>query len=482
LRYTTAMPQLSLSQSTRLVQAQKLTPQMIQAINLLSMPIDDLSEAIYKEVEKNPAIEIIRERRITSAGDSDVHQAMLEAAPGKGETLREHLLEQLAICHSFDDLNQKLYTLAERLIEDIDERGYFVEPVESLLESGQTLHDASLVLDILHTFDPVGVFVRDPAESLLVQARERMTDAGRDGDDEIPGARLAVMLLEMYPKLLETERAGAIAKKLKVTPEEVNQAIDFIRTLNPNPAQEYEDGSDPVFVSPDARIRRATPEELEEGSDHFIIEMNKGSLPEIAVAPDFEDMAAEKGDAGKFARDAMVQARLFMNAIEQRTVTVYNALKAIIAHQEAFFYKGKRYLVPMTMSQIAEEIGVHETTVSRIANGKFVRTEWGMMEIRDFFTSGVATSRPAQTGHAEASAGGTAGGDSEADSAPDALSKTAVKEEIRLILEEHEKSGATKKLSDQKLCDALAARGITVARRTVAKYRGELNIGSSYDR
>ncbi len=457
------MPQLSLSQSTRMVQAQKLTPQMIQTINLLAMPVDDLSEAIYEEVQKNPAIEIIRERRITSAGDSDTHQAMLEAAPGKGQTLQENLLEQLAVCRSFDDLPQKSYELARRIIEDTDDHGYFVEPVETLLEKGQTLSDADQVLSILHQFDPVGVLVRNPAESLLVQARSVLSD-----QPDAAGAELAILLLELYPTLLENERPGAIAKKLKRDVSEVTEAIDFIRTLNPNPAQEFESGNEPVFVSPDARIRRATADEIEDGSPRFIIEMNKGSLPEIGLVSDFEDMAEEKGEAGKFAREALQQARLFMNAIEQRTLTVYNALQAIIAHQEAFFDSGKRYLVPMTMAQIAEEIGVHETTVSRIANGKYVRTEWGMMEIRDFFTSGVAVTRS----------------ETDDDSQPvsEALSKTAVKEEIRLILEEHEKSGATKKLSDQKLCDALAERGITVARRTVAKYRGELNIGSSYDR
>lgn len=449
------MPQLSLSQSTRMVQAQKLTPQMIQTINLLAMPVDDLSEAIYEEVQKNPAIEIIRERRITSAGDSDTHQALLEAAPGKGETLQEHLLEQLAVCRKFDDLPQKTYELAQRIIEDTDDHGYFVEPVETLLEKGQTLADAGQVLEILHQFDPVGVCVRNPAESLLVQARETGN-----------APELTLLLLELYPSLLENERPGAIAKKLKREVSEVTEAIEFIRTLNPNPAQEFESGNEPVFVSPDARIRRATADELEDGSPRFIIEMNKGILPEVAIAQDFVDMGAEKGEAARFARDAVQQARLFLNAIEQRTLTVFNALTAIVARQESFFDKGKRYLVPMTMAQIAEEIGVHETTVSRIANGKYVRTEWGMMEIREFFTSGVAAARPAE----------------DESTGADTLSKTAVKEEIRLILEEHEKSGSTKKLSDQKLCDALAERGITVARRTVAKYRGELNIGSSYDR
>ncbi len=446
---------------------------MIQTINLLAMPVDDLSEAIYEEVQKNPAIEIIRERRITSAGDSDTHQAMLEAAPGKGETLQEHLLEQLAVCRKFDDMPQKCYELAQRIIEVTDDHGYFVEPVESVLEKGQTLSDAQQVLEILHQFDPVGVCVKNPAESLLVQARSVMAEC-QDEKRTVPdGSSLAIMLLEMFPKLLESERPAGIAKKMKVTVEEVHLALDFIRTLNPNPAQEFESGNEPVFVSPDARIRRATADEIEDGSSRFIIEMNKGSLPEIALVTEFEGMADEKGEAGKFAREAVQQARLFMNAIEQRTLTVFNALSAIVARQESFFDKGKRYLVSMTMAQIAEDIGVHETTVSRIANGKYVRTEWGMMEIRDFFTSGVTVSRQNSD---------STGDDISETMTTEALSKTAVKEEIRLILEEHEKSGSTKKLSDQKVCDALAERGITVARRTVAKYRGELNIGSSYDR
>ncbi len=442
---------MEMSVTQRLSQQQKLSPQMIQTIGILAMPMDQLRERIYEEVESNPAIEIIRDPVYVSSTDSDTHQRFLESVAQPAETLQDHLLLQL----SEKKVDEKIQNLAERVIGNLDSRGYFLGPCENLLAPDEKSSFLREAVELVQSFDPIGVCCENLQESLLLQAKAIET-----------APPLAVIILRDFFPLLEKTRPQHILDGIAeqdpllarhYSLKTVKEALDFIQTLNPYPAQQYSDGGSVSYVEPDAFIRKSTDEEIESGADEFIVEMLKGSLPEIGVSKDFKDMASSGGDTGKFVSDSIKKADWFINAVQQRTMTVYNALRVIVGKQSLFFYKGPGYLVPLRMQEVADAIDVHPATISRIANGKFIRCEWGFFEIRYFFTNSVATDG-------------------------DGPSKESVKQEISKILSSHESSGTGKKLSDEKIVQRLAERGIKIARRTVAKYRAELNIKSSFER
>ncbi|MCR4939911.1 MAG: RNA polymerase factor sigma-54 [Treponemataceae bacterium] len=445
------MSSMEMSVTQRLSQQQKLSPQMIQTIGILAMPMDQLRERIYEEVESNPAIEIIRDPVYVSSTDSDTHQRFLESVAQPAETLQDHLLLQL----SEKKVDEKIQNLAERVIGNLDSRGYFLGPCENLLAPDEKSSFLREAVELVQSFDPIGVCCENLQESLLLQAKAIET-----------APPLAVIILRDFFPLLEKTRPQHILDGIAeqdpllarhYSLKTVKEALDFIQTLNPYPAQQYSDGGSVSYVEPDAFIRKSTDEEIESGADEFIVEMLKGSLPEIGVSKDFKDMASSGGDTGKFVSDSIKKADWFINAVQQRTMTVYNALRVIVGKQSLFFYKGPGYLVPLRMQEVADAIDVHPATISRIANGKFIRCEWGFFEIRYFFTNSVATDG-------------------------DGPSKESVKQEISKILSSHESSGTGKKLSDEKIVQRLAERGIKIARRTVAKYRAELNIKSSFER
>lgn len=415
------------------------------------MPMDQLRERIYEEVESNPAIEILRDPVYVSSTDSDTHQRFLESVAQPTETLQEHLLRQL----SEKKIPDETRNLAERVIGNLDSRGYFLGPCENLLKADENPSLLKDVLKLLQSFDPAGVCCKDLQESLLIQAQS--------ADGAPP---LAVIILRDYFSLLEKTRPQHILDGIALhnpllarhhSVKTVKEALDFIQTLNPYPAQMFSDGQTVSYVEPDAFIRKSTDEEIENGADEFTVEMLKGALPEIGVSKDFRKMASSGGDAGKFISDSIKKADWFINAVQQRTMTVYNALRVIVGKQSQFFYKGPGNLLPLKMQEVADAIDVHPATISRIANGKFIRCEWGFFEIRYFFTNSIAMDG-------------------------DGPSKESVKEEIGRILAAHESSGSGKKLSDEKLVQKLAEKGIKIARRTVAKYRNELNIKSSFER
>lgn len=449
LHYGMASMEMSVTQ--RLSQQQKLSPQMIQTINILAMPMDQLRERIYEEVESNPAMVVLKDPVYISSADSDTHQRFLESVAQPEETLQAHLLAQLAVKNEPENVKN----LAERIIGNLDSHGFFQSPCENLLRSGETLALLKKAVKLVQSFDPVGVCCAGLQESLVLQA---------EAADDAPG--LAVILLRDYFHLLEKTRPqqilAGIAEKDPLlarhyTVSAVENALSFIQTLNPHPAQQFSDGNTVSYVEPDAFIRKSTDEEIENGADAFTVEMLKGSLPEVGVSSEFKKMAKSGGETGKFATESIKKADWFINAVQQRTMTVYNALRVIVGKQSLFFNKGPGNLVPLKMQEVADAIEVHPATISRIANGKFIRCEWGFFEIRYFFTNSIASDG-------------------------DGPSKESVKQEISKILAEHESSGQTKKLSDEKLTAKLAEKGIKIARRTVAKYRAELNIKSSFDR
>ena len=493
----------------QLSQQQKLSQQMVQAISLLSISTNELAEVIYNEVEKNPALEIIKNSSVENTGirlkvsnsdakikssDSDVYQSFLESSPSQSETLREHLLQQLNI----SPLTEEEQSIAEKIIFSLDERGYFVVPLEELFSerlveklvdnpvnnsvenfSSLLITDSPVdkkVLEVLHKiqkFDPVGVICKNLQESLELQARSKLflSENKFENEDYIDVDEktkdLILEILHSHFELLEKPRANYVQKKLQESGvscslEDVEKAIDFIRSLEPFPARQFSIEK-PVFISPDVCVRRLSEDELLEEINEetkkypFVVELIKTNLPTVKISKDFIDYQNNNPQIKKAVNDA----KNFLNAIHQRNLTLLKTSIEIVKYQIEFFEKGPLYLKPLRLKDIAEKIDVHETTVSRISNGKYIQCEWGLFEVKYFFSNAVSVSENTDKSN---------------------LEKEHSKESVKQVLLSILKTEEGKNLSDQKLSDKLAEKGINIARRTVAKYRKELNFDSSYDR
>ncbi|MCA1951268.1 MAG: RNA polymerase factor sigma-54 [Treponema sp.] len=438
----------------------KMNPQLYQSIRLMALPVVDLRETIQEELERNPALEIIEDKTTISLDsaikeakeeddyfeatsdsgftrrgtdeDADEQQKFIEGALSRPETLQEHLLWQLRLQPVDDDIRR----IGELLIQNLDADGFHKEPVEVLLKDEDPVK-VKEALDLVRKLDPQGTCTANYKESLMVQA-QLLIDAPE-------GILEALEHLD----LLERGKIAEVAKKIRRSEAQVQEILERIKELSPFPGRQF-DSSDVRYVTPDVQVVRK--------NDEFVIILNDEEIPVLGINPFFMKLSDGK-DGEKpvrdFVRENIKEARWFIRSINQRNHTLLKVMRAIVEFQRAFFVKGPKYLAPLTLKDIAQEIGVHETTVSRIANGKYVQTEWGIFEIRYFFTNSI----------------------SGAGSSGSRYSKEAVKEIIREIIQSEEGS-----LSDQDISDLLARKGIPLARRTVAKYRKELDLGSSYTR
>lgn len=544
----TPTPQLQLQTRTeqrqKQTQVQRLSQQQIMSLKLLAMSSLDLRESIYREVEKNPALTVThdtlaggvttarqkssllsdneRYRSTSATGNaaSDAFQAALESAVDTRETLQEHLSHQFnATNHSADEQE-----LGLALIHNLDAAGFHILAPLSLLNKSRPEQTEALLkkcMEEIRALDPVGTCCSGVEESLLIQAQLR---------EQPP--RAALFILHGHLPFLDPPQAGKVLKKIqsflkeraklsfiaeeerywleqtKKAPfciEEIEAALAFIRTLDPYPARNF-GSSQTHFVAPDVYVERlpsdddtaaarsnaadAVPAETS-SAPQFKITLAADTVPRIDIARDFAQ-AAENKAGGAFVQNAVREAKVFIDSVHFREATVSRAAAEIVRAQAAFFNKGERYLAPLRQKDIAEKLGVHEATISRMASGKYLQCEWGLFPFSYFFTNAVggekqprieksvASSGQLDTAAAHASDGAQKAAGTEQDSTPAALSKEAVKYEVAEILKAH--AADKKPLSDQKIANLLAERGITIARRTVAKYRTELNINSSFAR
>ena len=443
-------------------QRQKLSPQMIQSIRLMSLPLQELKEEIQQEIEVNPALEVIEDRSTMSLesipeereadsetqqrfenssdpgfnrsndNDSDSKRMFLEGAITSPETLQEHLLWQLRL----QPISPVQRDLGETLIQNLDTDGFHKEdPYVLCRKAPKASVDA--VMGIVRGLEPVGVCVSDYRESILVQAM-LMPDAPPH----------ALEIVRDFIELLEHGKHQEIQKRLKMTDAELDAALAFIKALNPFPGRQYS-AEETRYVTPDVQVR------LKDGE--FVIVINDEEIPVIGINPFFDRLSEEKHDkiTDVFVKDNIRKARWFIQSIQQRNKTLLKVVRSIVEFQRPFFARGPKYLAPLTLKDIASEVGVHETTISRIAGKKYVQTDWGIFELRYFFTNSISGS-------------GSRGS---------RFSKSGVKQVIKEIIEKE-----TSIMSDQDITDILAHKGIKLARRTVAKYRGELNMESSFGR
>jgi RNA polymerase sigma-54 factor len=331
------------------------------------------------------------------------------------------------------DCPPRVLTAIRYLVGSIDDRGFLTAtPADIALMSGLALEDVQAAHKLLRTFDPPGIGAQNLEDCLLFQ----LASTGR-------GDSIAARVVRDHFELLTRRRIPDLARRLGVSLEEIQVAIEEIGTLDPSPGRRFADDSNRVVV-PDVAV------EKEDG--RWQIRLNSDYIPRLRISQTYRELIA-KGQLSKAERDylseRMRSGRFLINSIAQRQQTIERITREIITVQEEFFEHGVSRLKPLTMTQIAEVVGVHETTVSRAIANKYIQTPHGVFDFKYFFTPGYQ----AQSG--------------------DAVSNTSVKEMINDLIAGEDRAHP---LSDQELVAKLQAKGIKVARRTVAKYREELGL------
>lgn len=451
---------LSLQQTQKLV----MTPELRQAIKLLQFNSIELREYLDAEMEANPLIEMeIKDSKedvdidkVSDKMNDDIDwkeyanqyddnsyknnyvkskEYNYENFISKEESLKNHLLFQLDLTIFSED--DKI--IATQIIENINSNGYLPLVIEDIASETRTDNSkVQNILDIIQTFDPIGVGARDLKECLKIQLRTKNFDSPD-----------ILAIIDEHLEDVASNRLNKIAKDLNLETKRVQGICDIIKTLEPKPGRGFPSDDDDIkYITPDVVLDKIDGE--------YVIMINDITAPRLSINSFYKNMLSTQGnnDISKFINNKLNSAMWLIKSIEQRRMTIYKVVDALVNFQNDFFEKGKKFLKPLTLKEVADYIEMHESTVSRATNGKYVQTPRGIFELKYFFSSGINTD-----------AGGVA--------------STGIKSMIKdLIDNEHTK----KPLSDQKIADILKKEDIKISRRTVAKYRDELSIPSSSKR
>src|SRR5437868_7139281 len=448
---------------------QVLAPQLQQSLLILQAPLLELRNLVQQEMETNPVLEELpnelspEERNGAGASADDnfkeefeklatlneewrdymaqsgTHTGHSQEAKDKRqfffdsiatqETLQQNLIGQL----NQAALNASDRKAAELIIGNIDDNGFLQGTLEEMtLNTGIPKEDFERMLGLIQTFYPPGLGARDLRECLLIQLE-------REGKQN----SLEYKIISEHMEDLGKRRFPEIARRMGMSVEKVQECANNIARLNPRPGQIFATAP-PNYVLPDVTVEKMD-------GDYQVI-LNGEQIPHLRISNTYKDIMAQDGNGSEvkdYIRDKIRSGKFLIKSIHQRQQTISNIAHQIVKRQREFFEHGSSQLKPMTMKEIADAVGVHETTVSRAVSGKYMATPQGIFEMKYFFTPGYQTS----TG--------------------ESMSNTSVKEAI-LDLIKNENSYAP--LSDQEIVQILCQRGVPVARRTVAKYRTELNI------
>ena len=464
-------PSLNLSLRPALI----MTPRLQQALKLLQVPTLELQAILKQEIMQNPLLEevdelldnedIAREDTPEEAANqeaenpadteenidwsdymqdgafdrayipqSETSVEFLEKIPVTRTSLAESLLEQL----HYLSLSEPQLVIAEFLVGSLDDNGMLATPIEEVAEAtGQPLAEVEKVLLVLQALEPAGIGARDLRECLLIQLEAR-------GEKDTTAWRI----IHDHFDHLVNRRFPEISRQLKCTVEEVQAAADVIATLSPKPGLQVS-SEDPKYVTPDLIVERVDEE--------YVVLLNDRHLPRLRISSAYEgvlrDMKKADGKPGdktrEYIKGKLNSARWLIQTIEQRRRTMIKVMNCIIREQREFFDKGIAFLRPLTLQQVARQIDMHESTVSRVCSGKYVQTPRGVFELKFFFSSGLET-----------------------EDGEDVSARTA-KNIIKTLIDEEDKK---EPLSDQRIAELLHERGLRIARRTVAKYREQLSI------
>ncbi len=374
-------------------------------------------------------------KKSTLKSDENSKQQFLENAFAVETTIYEHLISQLRLL----DISDQEFYVGEIIISSLDENGYLFIPVEDIAASCKCpVEDVTYTLSLIHSLDPPGIGGRNLRETLLIQINQLENKNA-----------LAEKMVENDLQLLEKARFKQIASNYQVAIEEVKKAARFISQLEPIPARQF-DSEKIRYVIPDIFVKKV--------EDGYSVSINDNYIPDLTINKTYKEILQKEKvseQAQDFFNKKYSEAKLLLFSLEKRKSTIARVVEQIIDHQKEFFEKGPQYLNPLILRDIAEKIGMHESTVSRVTTNKYMETPWGIFSLKYFFSSGIRKN----TGEMKSS--------------------RSIKEIIKEIIENEQ---SDKALSDDKIVKILSNRGIKIARRTVAKYRKSLKILSSFQR
>lgn len=467
-------------------QIQTMSQKQIMSLKILSLSSQDLRKEIEKTVEDNPFLSFKKSSyksdytKTASASAEGIEasenfQAALEAKADTRESLQDHLMQQLNLMR-ISDTEKKI---CEKLIYNLDKNGFHIQSPISLMDKKDKLQTAAVLekcIGIIQEMEPEGVCVKDRNESLYVQAK--ILDAPllvlyilHLGWEKILNPPVPEKILfkletelEKLSKLFGLTEKEKEFNELDPTLNDVDEALLFFRNLNPNPAANYST-QETHFIEPDISIEKLEDESAADENDSLIthngitwIIKDLNPLPQIVINKKYNDFEKIRDNISKeelnSLKEKIKKAKEFIESVEYRQNTISRACYEILKKQIEFIEKGRGHLVPLKQQDIADIIGVHETTISRMANSKYIKCPQGVLGIKEFFTNAASSSDIT-------------------------VSRDKVQFEIKKIIEESDKE---KKLSDEKIRQELETRGIKISRRTVAKYRSQLMIESSYNR
>lgn len=466
---------MQLKASLKLSQQLRMTPQLQQAIKMLQLSRLELENEIRKEIDENPVLEEIMDtveddpgvelssttqEKDSSSEDQDPqkqdefeygeddlqYRGLSSTAPGEAinydnfisvsQTLKEHLQWQA----SLSGFNEEEMALVSLLISHIDDNGYIKVPLEQIAEEeGIEVKELEEILPFVQEFDPPGVGSRDLKECLSLQAKHLEEDTTD-----------VMHVIEHHLKDMEKKNYESIAKAMNLAIEEVVEICKIILSFDPKPGRVFQ-SSETQYVTPDVYVYKV--------GEEYVVALNEEGLPKLKISNFYKDLlggsekdsnvVGQSKQTKDYIQDKLKSAVWLIKSIQQRQRTIYKVTESIVRHQMDFFEKGPGYIRPMILKDIANDIEMHESTVSRVTTNKYVHTPRGIFELKYFFNSGISK---------------TDG---------DSLASESVKLKIKdLVSQENVK----KPLSDQKIVELLREDGIEIARRTVAKYRDVLGI------
>jgi len=467
---------------TKLVQKLILTPSLQQAIKLLPMSTLELADLLNQEMVENPLLEEVPTEELQPAeqtqtekpepeqpaaektdawddadyeyffGDylddgyrsrtpSEVKELPpIENTLSSASSLSDHLLWQLSL-HQSDDA--ELREIGTAIIGNLDDDGYLVASVEEIAAMGEwPVADVEKALQLIQTFDPRGVAARDLQECLWLQLKL----LGLEGT---PTEKVVTEHL----RLLQNHQVPEIARRLGMSIDDLKEHIEIIRNLDPKPGSRY-NPQQSQYVIPDVYVVKV--------EDQYVAMLNEEGLPQLRISPTYRRLldknapgTEENNETRNYVKDKFRSALWLIKSVDQRQKTIQKVANSIINFQREFLDNGIEYLRPLVLRDVANDIGMHESTVSRVVNNKYMHTPQGVFEMKYFFHSGISSSYG------------------------DSVSSVTIKQRIRKIIENED---PRKPLSDSKIVSILQKEGLMLARRTIAKYREELKIPTSNQR
>jgi len=477
---------MALEQRLELKLSQKLilTPQLQLSIKLLQLPLLELSQDINQELMNNPLLEETMDREPEEkpeTSDMRMEEEPFQELPDDGATplekifgfttdsyfeeresdgrdlgyfqenaedvqtffernrkkidLYEHLLWQLRLSHVSEEIGKP----AEIIINNLNEDGYLLASFEEIAEAaGGDVKIAEEALAYVQKLDPPGVGARDLQECLLLQL----------GPLNLKGTLVENILVDGF-KELEGKKYKQLALKFKMSLDDIFAAVKIIEGLEPRPGRNYS-SDDPVNIIPDVYV--------EEVDGNFVITLNDEGIPKLRLSNYYKKLLSNKKSLGleekQFLEEKLRAAIWLLKSLDQRNKTIYRVTESILKFQEDFFRKGYKYLKPLNLKNVAEDMGMHESTISRVTSNKYVQCPQGLLSFRFFFSNAVSS----EDGN---------------------ISSSIVKDLIKKIISEED---IQKPLNDKKIVEILKGKGINVARRTAAKYREEIKIPSHIKR